>query len=52
MKQLIEKLSEELTRERQVTKDQILGMSRHYSVATFEDLEGFVQDKIREGQHL
>ncbi|MBI4971112.1 MAG: hypothetical protein HZC17_04650 [Candidatus Omnitrophica bacterium] len=46
--QIIHKLAEELTVEKTVTDSQLLGISRHYSVASFEDLKGFVDQKLSE----
>lgn len=49
---LLNKLREELTRERQVTASQLLGISRHYSIADFDQLKDLIEEKVREGGEL
>ncbi|MBI4398027.1 MAG: hypothetical protein HY586_02755 [Candidatus Omnitrophica bacterium] len=50
--QILQKLEEELTRERIVTSNQLLGISRHYSAADFGEFKALVEEKARLGDHL
>jgi len=49
---LIEKLEQELQRERIVTSNQLLGISRHYSVADFDQLKALMEEKTAKGESL
>ena len=50
--QLIDKLEQELTREKTVSGNQLLGISRHYSIADFDQLKAMIDQKTRDGSDL
>ena len=51
-KQILNQLIAELTAEKTVTDSQLLGVSRHYGAAAFDELKGLIDQKVKEDNLL